>query len=250
MATIDDETLNRRKLALIIVNRNYVRANRGTNYPDRYTTELKNQLQTLRFNVTTIQNEKECSVMRSKSFLEFQRSIQPGDLVFLYYIGFACQDENINYFLPLGSDTDEKDINFKDNENNVEHILDRLKRDDKPWAMIVVLDCCMPFELKSTAIQDRTVTATGLGPMNEQANVLIQFTCSANETTEDDLFFKLLLRNLDRENVHVTKLFHDITEDVSRKRHGQKKPFFANGLSNTKPIYLNPIRHTTRITKL
>ena len=87
----------------------------------------------------------------------------------------------------------------------------------------------------------------GLHPMrvSRADKVLIQFACDANKTTNDDLYFKYLLKHLIRENVHVSKMFDDLNQDVYEERHGSQKPFLIDGLPDDLSIYLNPVETDT-----
>jgi hypothetical protein len=72
--------------------------------------------------------------------------------------------------------------------------------------------------------------------------VFIQFSCAANETTDDDLFNKHLLRNIDRANVHITDVFSDIVKDAYHQRRRQLQPYSTSRLPEDKSIYLNEIQ--------
>jgi hypothetical protein len=86
--------------------------------------------------------------------------------------------------------------------------------------------------------------------MAKHSRAFIQFACSANETVDDDLFIKHLLRNIERENVPVTKIFQDIREDISHKRHSKQLPFFEDGLTTADLICLNQVKVTRRTYKI
>jgi hypothetical protein len=86
--------------------------------------------------------------------------------------------------------------------------------------------------------------------MRKHSGAFIQFACSANETTDDDLFIKHLLKNIGRENVHVTKVFQDIREDISQQRYSRQEPFFQDGLEKADLISLNQVELKTRMYKI
>lgn len=77
--------------------------------------------------------------------------------------------------------------------------------------------------------------------------MLIQFSCAANKKTNDDLFNKHLLRNIDRGNVSIDKLFQNIGENVYRQRRRQLRPYFTSGLAEDEPIYLNEVEIIRRM---
>jgi hypothetical protein len=86
--------------------------------------------------------------------------------------------------------------------------------------------------------------------MRKHPGAFIQFACSANETADDDLFIKHLLRNIGRENVHVTKIFHDIREDISHQRHNRHEPFFQDGLEEVDLVCLNQVEVKSRMYRI
>ena len=90
------------------------------------------------------------------------------------------------------------------------------------------------------------IKGNGLSEMTRDSRAFVQFACSANETADDDLFFKHLLRNIDRKNVPIPKLFNDIAEDVYYQRRRKQRPFYQNGLSNGNSVYLNQEKLETR----
>lgn len=90
------------------------------------------------------------------------------------------------------------------------------------------------------------VSKPGLHRMNapDGRKVFIQFSYAANETTNDDLFNKHLLRNIDRANVHISNVFRDIAEDVYRKRRRQLETYSTSTLPENQPVYLNEVSVT------
>lgn len=77
--------------------------------------------------------------------------------------------------------------------------------------------------------------------MTVPPETFIQFSCSANETSNDNLFMKHLLENISRKNVNLIDVFNKITENVYLERHRRQRPWSINGLSDHKPIYFNRV---------
>jgi hypothetical protein len=83
------------------------------------------------------------------------------------------------------------------------------------------------------------IKGNGLLEMKTHPHTFVQFACPVNETADDDLFFKHLIRNIDRQNIPIAKVFYDIAENVHQQRHGTRKPFHPAELQNDISVYLN-----------
>lgn len=84
----------------------------------------------------------------------------------------------------------------------------------------------------------------GLHEMKLEANnrTLIQFSCAANKTVNDDLFADHLLDNICQKHTDVTDLFRHINEKVALARRRELRklyPMSLNGLREDVNIYLN-----------
>ena len=79
----------------------------------------------------------------------------------------------------------------------------------------------------------------GLYEMKAPSGAFIQFACAPNQTVNNNLFTKHLLRSLIQENVHITDIFQEIANKVYQESNRQQKPFSMNGLHQHKEVYLN-----------
>lgn len=102
-------------------------------------------------------------------------------------------------------------------------------------------DRLFPFFRINLGLFIANIKGNGLVPMKSLAHTFVQFACSAKETVDDDLFFKHLLRNLNRENVPISTVFQDIAEDVYDER-GSEQKLYQDGLSNVNSVYLNEVK--------
>ena len=55
------------------------------------------------------------------------------------------------------------------------------------------------------------------------------------------LFNKHLLRNIERTNLPLANVFHDIANDVYHQRRQQLKPYSISTLPDDEPVYLNKL---------
>lgn len=140
-----------RKFALIIGNGKYQRSNIQLNHLIKNAKDIHDQLENLKFKVTMKLN---IIADIAAIIQDFVKTIQHADLVLVYYVGLSCHVQDRNFLVPVGDNQTEADINFEDNANDVQRILNRLVPENAPYATILILDCCRPYVLKSTATPD------------------------------------------------------------------------------------------------
>jgi hypothetical protein len=83
------------------------------------------------------------------------------------------------------------------------------------------------------------IKGNGLHKIDAAPGSFIQFACAANQTANDDLFTKHLLKNITQENVDISDLFGRIADDVYRESNKKQQPLSMNGLHEHKQVYLN-----------
>lgn len=88
----------------------------------------------------------------------------------------------------------------------------------------------------------------GLHEVKPSSGVFIQFSCGANQTTENIaennrncLFTKHLLKNIAMENTDVSDIFSRISNDVFRESKQKQRPLSMNGLNQKRKVYLNEV---------
>lgn len=144
MATRPEHASNTRKRALIICNYEYKQSNCSLNYVRGNAEKLQDQLESIGFHV-----KKEMNVDNSimDIFQNLQKEVQKGDLVLVYFFGLSCHVDNQNYLLAVGVYDDKDDI--LDKSNDAERMITRLVEETQANAIVFILDCCKPYELKS-----------------------------------------------------------------------------------------------------
>jgi hypothetical protein len=83
------------------------------------------------------------------------------------------------------------------------------------------------------------IKGNGLHKIDAPAGSFIQFACDANQTANDDLFIKHLLKNIAQENVDIIDLFGRIADDVYRESNTRQRPLSMIGVHEHKQVYLN-----------
>ncbi len=89
------------------------------------------------------------------------------------------------------------------------------------------------------------VKTNGLVKMTAPPGTFIQFSSSANEITNDELFIKHLLENIADKNKDVREVFGRIRDNVYLERHQKQRPFSTDGLKDHESIYLNQVKIRT-----
>jgi hypothetical protein len=75
--------------------------------------------------------------------------------------------------------------------------------------------------------------------MKAPNGAFIQFACGANQTVNNDLFFKHLLKNIAEENVSATDIFRRIADDVYQESNKRQRPLSITGLHQHLEVYIN-----------
>jgi len=70
-------------------------------------------------------------------------------------------------------------------------------------------------------------------------NVFIQYSCPVNKITDDNLFTRFLLQNIDKKNVPIAEVFRDIVDETFNERNHRLKPYSASSLPPDEPVFLN-----------
>ncbi|UJR11542.1 hypothetical protein I4U23_015722 [Adineta vaga] len=225
---------SRRKLALVIGNKNYKRQENRLKHATNNARKLSDLLTTLHFEVTI-----HCNIEKNmmKIISDFADTINDDDMVLFYYSGNCRQTGGENYLIPTDDEKIERNLDIEDIGASVQNAMKRLTDKNKSCATIFILDCCKQYLLKKESVsnpQDK-----GLKAMSPPDETFIQFACAASETSSQNLFTKHLLRNIRQENVPITEIFQQIVHDVSRKSHGMQNPLTMNGLRQHHQLYLN-----------
>ena len=68
---------------------------------------------------------------------------------------------------------------------------------------------------------------------------LIQFSCAANQASNDDCFTKHLFEKITQENVEINAILQDISNTVYRNNNNQQRPWSMNNLQTDRQFYFN-----------
>lgn len=81
--------------------------------------------------------------------------------------------------------------------------------------------------------------------IGDSDRTLIQFSCVANKTANDDLFAKYLLTKIGQNRTDITDIFRRIATKVALERRRKQYPLSLNGLSDSENVYLNYVSDRT-----
>ena len=142
MTTSSKDSDEGRKLALIIANGDYHRAENRINNYQTNIEQLSKLLESVDFQVNTILNRNKHEI--NTDVIDFSKRIHDGDLIFCYLLGHAKQVDERNYFLPI----DDRNIQ---SERDIEGLLARLVKQNRSHVTLLLLDCCRPYFLDRTS---------------------------------------------------------------------------------------------------
>jgi uncharacterized caspase-like protein len=134
------------KLALVIGIDEYKGCDRPLNHLKKNAEDLCHRLDKIGFIVTPKINTAG-DIMNIID--DFMKKFETAEMILVYFSGLSCHDNGINYLIPAGDYTPDTDVDFKENANDAKRVVERLLLDNKAHAVIMILDCGMPFNLAS-----------------------------------------------------------------------------------------------------
>ncbi|CAF4147252.1 unnamed protein product [Rotaria sordida] len=220
----------RRKLALVIGIGKYDHCEELQN-PENDADDMSSALENIDFNVTKRLHLKRAEMQHV--IIDFENSIEQGDMVLFYFAGHGVQWEDQNYLIP-------KDIPTLDgaalNKNaiNAQHILDTLS-DHNPYVTIFLLDCCRKYHLRNPEVDARDPDASGSKSVGlkamSKAGSLIAFACAPGTIAiegkgqRNGLFTKHLLEHIKTENEDIQMILRDVAKGVKQESKSKQIPF-------------------------
>ncbi|CAF3891943.1 unnamed protein product [Rotaria sp. Silwood1] len=232
----------RRKLALVIGIGKYEHRDKLQN-PENDANDISSTLESIGFIVTKKLHLK-CAEMKHV-IIDFEQSIEPGDMVLFYFAGHGIQWQDQNYLIP--SDIPNSNgTALRKSAINAQDILDTLS-DCDPYVTIFLLDCCRNYQLRNLEADARNLErndpkSVGLKAMHK-AGSLIAFACAPGtiaiegQGQRNGLFTKHLLENIKKKNEDIQMILRDVTKGVINESNSTQIPFVSASLSE-RDIYL------------
>ena len=149
MATSAEGLPRRRKLALVIGNGNYSRAENQLTHSTGNARALSDALKAIGFTVTLA-----CDVEKQEmtnNIIDFSKTINNGDVILLYFSGHAYHIKGKNYLIPVRDTHIESDRDVEDFSIDLGRTLTRLVEKNPSHATICILECCSTYLLKNAS---------------------------------------------------------------------------------------------------
>ncbi|CAF3753952.1 unnamed protein product [Rotaria sp. Silwood1] len=240
------KTESGRKLALVIGIGKYEHCEELQN-PENDANDMSSILESIDFIVTKKLHLKRAEMQHV--LIDFEHSIEPGDMVLFYFAGHGVQWEvcikDQNYL--IFTDTPNLDgAALNKSAINAQNILDTLS-DRNPYVTIFLLDCCRKYHLRNPQVNARDPGASepksiGLKAMHK-AGTLIAFACAPGTIAiegkgeRNGLFTKHLLKNIKTANEDIQMILRDVTNGVIQESESKQIPFVTAALLK-RDIYL------------
>ncbi|CAF2984634.1 unnamed protein product [Rotaria sp. Silwood2] len=232
----------RRKLALVIGIGKYDHCEELQN-PENDANDMSLNLENIGFIVTKKLHLKRAEMKHV--VIDFEESIEPGDMVLFYFAGHGIQWEDQNYLIPKdtpplnGAALNKSAINAQDILNNLS--------DRNPYVTIFLLDCCRNYHLRNPEVDARDPNASDSKPVGlkamHKAGSLIAFACAPGTIAiegkgqRNGLFTKHLLKHIETANEDIQIILRDVTKGVKDESKLKQIPFVSASLSE-RDIYL------------
>ena len=149
MASSNLTSSDQRKLALVIGNENYSRSRNRLNHSVSNVKQLSDLLRTIDFDVETACNLNKQQM--NTRITDFSKMIGNGNLILIYFSGHGYQVNGKNYLIPVGDGQIESNRDIEDFAFDVEKMLERLVKTNRPYVTILILDCCRPYLLNNAS---------------------------------------------------------------------------------------------------
>ena len=136
-------TLDHRKTALLIGNSGYHRLANELDQSIENVNKLSDLLTKIGFHVTRESDVEKYDL--TELIIKFAKTINDGDLVFLYFSGHACQVNGANYLIPVNDTWIQTERDIIAFGINVDRMLRRIMERNPSYANIFIFDCCRPY---------------------------------------------------------------------------------------------------------
>jgi uncharacterized caspase-like protein len=143
-----------RKLALIIGNENYSRVENKLPHSTNNANDLRDALQNIGF---TVQIGSDLNKHQINTLIvDFSKTIEKDDLVFVYFTGHSYQVDGENYFIPIGDDQIKNETDVQGSAIHLRRSFARFVTRNSSYVTIIILDCYRPYYLKNVDVSTCT----------------------------------------------------------------------------------------------
>jgi sulfatase modifying factor 1 len=221
-----------KRLALVIGNTNYSSPLEPLPTATYEGRVMADALRADHFEITPVEDAKfpDFGTLQADGFL---KKIRPGDIVFLYYSGYAVkgQDDEDDYLLPVNYDprTDVTQRAF--------HLTDLLQSlaEKKPGLIILMIEG--PRKI-GTDVGHASLAGLIEPRLSGAGNVIFAISARQGETVgslpapQTSLFTRAVVQRLGEPGMRASEVFHNAKDDVSRDTKGVQNPFVDDVIGN------------------
>ena len=188
---------------------------------------IKQVLESLGFIITVEPNLSNATAKRRIE--DFVSMLNPSDVVLVYFVGHAAQEEAENYLLPIDYDPKNSPEDIAFHAYSVSLLLENLD-EKKPSVKILVLDACRPIP--------GSWSKEGLASVTPGPGTEISFACATSTTVRESrdsptsLFARSFKAAIEKPGLTVPQIFDDLSASIV-KQTGRPQPFTvsASGLT-------------------
>ncbi|NOQ15739.1 MAG: hypothetical protein GQ581_01635 [Methyloprofundus sp.] len=223
---VNDDFINRKKVALVIGNSAY--AIGALRNPKNDAYDIAQALRLLGFQVILEINADQQQM--DEAIARFGRALTDNSVGLFYYAGHGIQVKGANYLVPINSGIKkERDVKYKTVDLGV--VLDAL-RNARTGLNIVLLDACRdnPFPHSSRS------GARGLARVLSPMGTVIVYATSPGSTAADGtgrngLFSKHLLKFISKPNMSIERVMKNVSRQVQLESKNQQVPWMESSFT-------------------
>ena len=149
MASLRQEKLGRRKMALLIGNNDYRRRENQLSSSRSNAEDMSTMLKSINVDVKIA-----CDVDKHAMvgiIADFSRIIRDHELVLFYFCGHGCHIDGKNYLIPADDGHIETKRDVIDFAISVDSVLSRLVERNPSYATVMILDCFRSYTLSEAS---------------------------------------------------------------------------------------------------
>lgn len=217
-----------KRYALLIANSRY-QSLRGLAGPVAEAGALRKALAAAGFEVTQLQDAT-FSELRQRAEPAFLARLSPGDIVLIYYSGYAIQRDQDNLLLPVDFNPQNTDINIYQQTRSLTGLVQSLE-EKQPSLKIVVLEASIEHPAMFTHGSGPGLTIPDLSDTN---NVLLAFSASPQQTIASSptgaigAFTERLAQAIQQPGLSLVNVFERVQREVGKSSDGKQQPFFLS----------------------
>lgn len=231
---------NSKKRALIIGNCNYKKG-RVLRFSADNARDISDKLSNVSFQTTLILDLL-CDQI-DNMIEEFVRTIVPSDLIVVFYSGYAINNDEQNYLLPIDDQKISSLSVLPHQTLNLAELSEAIVA-RSPSAVIFILDACRHYTLSDIPGMKSQQNFGGFSTIKPQDNTLFILPCEIKQTVADisndgrnTRFISRLLRYMEQSNLSINDLLEMVNKDITYDNTDETSIFKVSALKRN--VYLN-----------